>query len=87
MLLEKLYIILTVAFIFAIPVIIRKRKKAGASGIKSALTTICFLLIVLINILAYWFNFIGLLSWSISFLLLISGAYFTKYLPVPEGRS
>jgi len=87
MVLKGLYIILTVAFIFVIPVIIRKRKKAGASGIKSALTSICFLLMVLINILAYWFNFIGLLSWSISFLLLISGAYFTKYLPVPEDRS
>jgi len=86
MILTGLYIILTVAFIFLIPVVIKKRKKAGVTGIKTALPSICFLLIALINILAYWFNFMGLLSWSISFILLILGAYFTKYMPVPEDE-
>ncbi len=87
MILNILYIILIVAFIIVIPIIIKKRKKAGASGMKSALTSICFLLMVLINILAYWFNFMGLLTWSVSFLLFILAAYFTKYLPVPENKS
>lgn len=80
MVLNVLYIISIVAFIIVIPIIIKKRKKAGISGIKSALTPICFLLIPLINILGYWFNFIGLLTSVITFLLLILAAYFTKYL-------
>jgi len=85
MVLNVLYIISIVAFIIVIPVIIKKRKKAGTSGIKSALTSICVLLSALINILAYWFDFMGMLTWSISFLLLILAAYFTKYLPAPRG--
>lgn len=87
MVLNVLYIISIVVFILVIPVIIKKRKKAGASGIKSALTSICFLLVALINILAYSFNFMGLLTWSISFLLLILAAYFTKYLPAPADSN
>ncbi|MUV38948.1 hypothetical protein JNUCC1_02820 [Lentibacillus sp. JNUCC-1] len=61
MILTGLYIILTIAFIFFIPVIIKKRKKAGVTGIKTALPSICFLFIALINILAFWLNFMGLL--------------------------
>lgn len=87
MVLNVLYIISIIAFIIVIPVIIKKRKKVGATGIKSALTPICFLLIALINILAYWFNFMGLLTWSISVLLLILAAYFTKFLATPESSN
>lgn len=87
MVLNILYVISIVAFILVIPFIIKKRKKAGASGIKSALTSICFLLVALINILAYWFNFMGLLTWNVSFLLLILAAYFTKYLPAPANSN
>ncbi len=84
--LTGLYIILTVAFLFFIPVVIRKRKRAGATGIKSVLSSICLLLLALTIILAYWFNFIGLFSWSIGFILLILAAYFTKYMPVLEDK-
>lgn len=71
-----------IIFIVTIPVAIRKRKKSGVSGIKSALTSICFFLIALTNILAYWFDLLGLFSWTISVILLILAAYFTKYMPV-----
>lgn len=84
MVLTGLYIILTVAFIFFIPVVIIKRKKAGVTGIRTALPAICLLLLVLTIILSYWFNFMGLISWSVGFILLILAAYFTKYMPVPE---
>jgi glucose uptake protein GlcU len=40
-----------------------------------------------INLLAYWFDFLGIISGSITIILLIMGAYFTKYIPVAEdGR-
>ncbi|MFD2046060.1 hypothetical protein ACFSTA_12280 [Ornithinibacillus salinisoli] len=79
-----LSIILIIALVFSIIVVVQKRKKAGIKGIKSALTTIFLYLIAITNLLAYWFNFLGLLNWSISVILLILGAYFTKYMPIPE---
>jgi len=74
-----LSIILVIALIFSISVVVRKRKNAGITGIKSVLTSICFYLIAITNLLAYWFDFLGLISWSITVILLILGAYFTKY--------
>ncbi|MGD6966177.1 hypothetical protein ACQCVP_07095 [Rossellomorea vietnamensis] len=59
----------------------RKRKAAGITGIKTALTSICFYLIAVVNLFAFWFGFIGLISWGLTVVLLITGAYFTKYLP------
>ncbi|WP_237648591.1 hypothetical protein [Sediminibacillus terrae] len=51
---------------------------------KAALTPICFYLIAVTQLLAYWLDFLGIISWTITVLLLIIGAYFTKYLPVKE---
>ncbi|MEI3613376.1 hypothetical protein [Pseudogracilibacillus sp. SO30301A] len=85
--LNILYIILAIIFIIAIPVVIRRRKKSNVTGIKSALTSICFFLIALTNLLAYWFELLGLFSWIISVILLILAAYFTKYMPVSENSS
>jgi CHASE2 domain-containing sensor protein len=59
----------------------RKRKAAGITGIKTALTSICFYLIGVVNLLSVWFDFIGIISWVSTFILLLAGAYFTKYLP------
>jgi hypothetical protein len=79
-----LTILLIIALIFSISVVIAKRKKAGITGIKTALSSICLYLMAVINMLAYWFNFWGVISWSITIILLIMGAYFTKYIPVAE---
>jgi hypothetical protein len=80
----SLSIILILALIFSITLVVQKRKKAGITGIKTALTPICFYLIGITNLLAYWFDFMGLLNWSITVILLILGAYFTKYMPISE---
>ncbi|NBJ68864.1 hypothetical protein D1839_05160 [Roseburia sp. 1XD42-34] len=73
---------LGIILIIAVFLTIRKRKLAGVTGFKSALTPICFFLIVFVNILAYFFGFMGLFSWLISVLLLILAAYFTKFFSV-----
>ncbi|WLR42321.1 hypothetical protein LC087_16640 [Bacillus carboniphilus] len=78
-----LSIILVITLFISIVFVIQKRKKAGITGIKSALTPICFFLMAIVNLLAYWFNFLGLLNWALIVLLLFLGAYFTKYLPAP----
>jgi hypothetical protein len=79
-----LTIILIIALIFSISVVIAKRRKAGITGIKTALSSICLYLMAVINLLAYWFDFLGVVSWSITIILLFTGAYFTKYIPVAE---
>jgi len=86
MVLDVLYIILLVAIFIAIPIAIRRRKKAGVTGLKSALTPICFFLIAITNLLAYWLDLMGLLSWGVSVALLIAAAYFTKYMPILQSR-
>ncbi|WP_121610622.1 hypothetical protein [Mesobacillus foraminis] len=77
-------IILVLSLVFSISFVIRKRKKAGITGIKSALTPICFYLIAVVNILAYWFNFLGLVNWGMTVVLLILGAYFTRFMPIAD---
>lgn len=77
-------IILFIALIFSIKVVVKNRKKAGITDIKSAIPSICLFLIAITHPLAYWFDFTGLLNWSITVILLMIGAYFTKYMPVTE---
>ncbi|MCP3029903.1 hypothetical protein LF817_00975 [Halobacillus sp. A1] len=77
---EILSILLIIALITSVSILIQKRKKAGVTGVKSALTSICFYLIAITNLTAYWFGFLGIFKWTLTIILLIAGAYFTKYL-------
>ncbi|MBD8014477.1 MULTISPECIES: hypothetical protein [Planococcus] len=74
-------LLILIAFGFSIKKIITKRKAASITGWKSLGTSLCFFLIAAINLLAYWFDLIGIISLSLTILLLIIGAYFTRYLP------
>lgn len=74
-------IIILIALALSIIYLIRKRKERGVTGFKTALTSICFYLIAVVNLCTYWFNFLGIISWSLTIGLLILGAYFTKFLP------
>lgn len=62
----------------------KKRKNAGLTGVKSALTSICCFLIAILNLLAYWLNFVGIVTWLTSMILLLVGAYCTKYIPISK---
>ncbi|SFJ69145.1 hypothetical protein SAMN04487936_103345 [Halobacillus dabanensis] len=79
-----LSVLMIVALISSIISLIYKRKKAGITGVKTALTSICFYLIVITNLVAYWLDAIGLYSWMITVFLLAIGAYFTKYMVAPQ---
>jgi Na+-transporting NADH:ubiquinone oxidoreductase subunit NqrB len=74
------------ALIASIISLIYKRKKAGITGVKTALTSICFYLIAITNLVAYWFDAIGLYSWMITVFLLVLGIYFMKYMVVPQKK-
>ncbi|MBD7963926.1 hypothetical protein [Fictibacillus norfolkensis] len=75
-----LSILVLVTLIFSITYVIRQRRSQGITGLRTALTSICFFLIAIVNLLAYWFDFLGIWSWGTSVVLLLLGAYFTKYL-------
>ncbi|MDQ0273151.1 hypothetical protein [Cytobacillus purgationiresistens] len=77
-----LTILLVLFMALSIITTIKKRKLAGATGHKSALTPICFYSIAIVAIIAFWFDLAGLISWVLIIILLGLGAYFTKYLPV-----
>ncbi|HDR6312989.1 TPA: hypothetical protein QCU60_005013 [Bacillus cereus] len=61
-----------------------KRKKAGVKGLKSALPSICFFAIAILNFFANWFSFGGMFTWLFSIVLLLVAAYFTKYIPISK---
>ncbi|WP_298831149.1 hypothetical protein [uncultured Planococcus sp.] len=73
-------VFLLIAIGFAVNKIIKKRKESSITDLKSLGTSICFFLIAIVNILAYWFDFIGIISMSLTILLLITGAYCSRYL-------
>ncbi|WP_082233127.1 hypothetical protein [Halobacillus massiliensis] len=65
----------------------KKRKKLGITGWRSLLTSICFSLIAIVQIIAYYSGFLGLISWMITMILLLLAAYFTKFLPKRESEA
>ncbi|WP_306009217.1 MULTISPECIES: hypothetical protein [Bacillus] len=79
-----LTIILVISLPFSISILRKKRKKAGVTGLKSALTSICFFLIAIVNLISYWMGWLGIFNWLMTLILLLAGAYFTKYLQ-PAG--
>ncbi|MBB5171947.1 hypothetical protein [Texcoconibacillus texcoconensis] len=92
---EFIAIFMTVFTIILIPtaiVIIQKKRKGlnNVYGIMGYVTPACFLLIPIIGVLSYWFNFMvfsSLFHWGINLVLFIVAVYFTKFLPVPEETS
>lgn len=81
-----LTVVLIIIFGFSVTNLIRKKKEAQITGFKSLATSICCFLIGVVNLLAYWFDFMGIINWTLTVLLLIIGAYFTKYLHTYEAR-
>ncbi|WP_137789354.1 hypothetical protein [Bacillus sp. E(2018)] len=79
-----LSVLVLITLIFSITYVIRQRRNQGITGLRTALTSICFFLIAVVNLIAYWFNFLGIWSWGTSVVLLLLGAYFTKYLGKTE---
>ncbi|MBM7553464.1 hypothetical protein [Thalassobacillus pellis] len=71
-----------IIFLISFSYFLVKRKKAGITGIKSAIPSICFFLIALINFAANTMDLLGSISWFLTITLIIVGASFTKYLPI-----
>ncbi|MFQ3544013.1 LPXTG cell wall anchor domain-containing protein [Halobacillus rhizosphaerae] len=82
-----LSILLIIAMIFSVLFTLKRRKKESVNGIKTFVPSLCFYLIAIVNMIAYWLNFIGVVSWTLTVLLLLTGAYFTKYLPVTQAKA
>ncbi|WP_235000411.1 hypothetical protein [Virgibacillus dakarensis] len=66
MMIPIIFTILTVVgLIVSTFVLAQKRKRKGITGIKSALSSICLFLVAITNLLAYWLNFSGIVSWGL----------------------
>ncbi|QDP39414.1 hypothetical protein [Radiobacillus deserti] len=81
-----LSILLVIAMGISIAVLIQRRKKAGITGVKTALSSICLYLMAVVNLCAYWLDFMGIISWTLSIVLLFLAAYFTKFLHFSKDR-
>ncbi|GEN52758.1 hypothetical protein HFA01_10200 [Halobacillus faecis] len=73
--------LLLLALLVSVSAFIHMRKKEGIKGWKTALTSICFYAIAILNLMAYWLDGLGIVSWGITIVLLMLGAYFTRYMP------
>ncbi|WP_088034723.1 hypothetical protein [Evansella clarkii] len=88
---DFLAIVMTAFTILLIPasiVLIKKKRKGlnNAYGYMSYVTPACFLLIPVIGVMAYWFNYMvfsSLFHWWSNLALFFVAVYFTKFLPVP----
>ncbi|QHA90938.1 hypothetical protein [Bacillus sp. N1-1] len=79
-----LTIVFAIVFIIGIYVQVTRRKRAGLTGVKSAISPICFMISAALNPLGYWFGFLGLTSLLGSMLFLFLGAYYVKEMQVEE---
>lgn len=73
-------VLLLIIIGFAVNKIFVKMKEAPDTNPKSLVTSICFLLIGVVNLAGYWLGFLGIVSMALTVALLITGAYFTRYL-------
>ncbi|MEN1968393.1 hypothetical protein WMZ97_10000 [Lentibacillus sp. N15] len=84
---DILSIVMCLVLLVFIAYVVRHRKRKGIKGIKRVLSSIFLYLIAVTNLLAYWFNALGIVSWGITIVLLMAAAYFTKYIPLPNERT
>ncbi|WP_406945880.1 hypothetical protein ACJA3J_07340 [Halobacillus sp. SY10] len=79
--------LLLLGLFVSVAVFVHKRKKAGVKGWKTALTSICFYAIAVLNLVAYWLDGLGIISWVLTIFLLMLGAYYTRYMPAASQSS
>ncbi|OLS34017.1 hypothetical protein BTR22_19585 [Alkalihalophilus pseudofirmus] len=72
--------------IYSVFYIRKKRREHEITGWKSLVTSICFISIALISAGANLFGMLGMISWGLIIALLLVGAYYTKYLPIPQEK-
>lgn len=79
-----LFGIFILAMMISVYILKSRRKKENITGFKTLLTSLCFYSIAILNMLAYKFHFLGLVTFTASIILLFLAAYFMKYLPRKE---
>ncbi|WP_046173633.1 hypothetical protein [Domibacillus indicus] len=80
-------IILLAALFAAFPLILHRRRRLGITGWKSWLTPLCFFSMGMVGLFASWFQMIGLYASLVQFALLLTGAYFTRYIPFEKKKN
>lgn len=76
-----IFTLITIAALaFAIRKIRLEKKRTANRDPKSWVTASCCLLIGFLNITAYWFGFLGVVSMTGTVALLLTAAYFARYM-------
>lgn len=72
-------IVFTLLAIVALAISLKKIKKINTDP-ESKVTAICFLLIGVVNLAGYWLGNVGVFTMALTVALLITGAYFIRYM-------
>jgi len=80
-------VFLVILLVIAAASIIIRRRVHNIKGVKPFLSSACFFIVALLNLLSGWFNFYGMATWGGTIALILLAAYFTKYLPDAEPHS
>ncbi|MCD5322333.1 MULTISPECIES: hypothetical protein [Pontibacillus] len=80
-----LWIALIVSIVITIFRAIRRKRKYGKiGGFKSYLSSISLYATALVNLVAAHMDKLGIVSWTLTLIFILLGAYFTKFIPAEE---
>ncbi len=79
-------ILIIIVLAIAINKIITEKKKSATQNLKGLVTSICFLLISVINLAGYWLGVLGIITMTLTVVLLITGAYFVRYMDTDNRK-
>ncbi|GEN47075.1 hypothetical protein [Alkalibacillus haloalkaliphilus] len=74
------FFVLLLIMLFSIFVIYKKTQSVGVYSFKALITPTLLIMIGVLNTIALWNDAFGLISWMLTFVLLLFAAYFTKFL-------
>lgn len=78
-------IVFVLSLLGSMTLAVKRRRKAGQSGFKSAVTPLSFYAIAIINFIGFGLNSFGIVAWSSTIVLLIVAAYFMRYSVVSKS--
>lgn len=80
-----LWVALIVSIVITIFRAIRRKRKYGkVGGFKSYLTSISLYAVAVVNLIAAHMESLGIVSWVLTLIFILLGAYFTRFIPVEE---
>ncbi|WP_017187733.1 hypothetical protein [Alkalibacillus haloalkaliphilus] len=74
------FFVFLIIVLISIFVIYKKTQSVGVYSFKALITPTLLIMVGVLNTIALWNDAFGLISWMLTFVLLLLAAHFTKYL-------